>query len=38
LVSIRFRESPVELIRNGIKVIGEQSGVHVQSHCRGCVT
>ena len=37
LVRICLREGPVELVRNGVEVIGEQSGVDVEGHCRGGV-
>ena len=34
LVRIRFGEGPVELVRNSIKIMGEQAGVDIQGH--GC--
>jgi hypothetical protein len=37
LVRIRSREGPVELVRNGVEVIGEQSGIDIEGHRRGGV-
>ena len=36
LVRIQFREGPVELVRNGVEVVGEEACVDVEGHgCRG---
>jgi hypothetical protein len=37
LVRIQFCEGTVEPVRNGIKIVGEESGVHIECHGRRCV-
>lgn len=37
LVRIRSREGRVELVRNGVEVIGQQSGINIEGHRRGGV-
>ena len=37
LVRIRSREGPVELVRNGVEVIGEEAGIDVEGHGGGGV-